>query len=68
MILQDTATLGVILVRHCGYTAIVRVPVMVIQDGSTLPKDIDIEDHPKGGANALNVYRYVSGAICVFMG
>ncbi|KAL5719110.1 Protein REDUCED CHLOROPLAST COVERAGE 2 [Ranunculus cassubicifolius] len=52
---HDTATLGVVVIRHCGYTAVVRVPVMVTQEGTPLPKDVDIEDQPEGGANALNV-------------
>ncbi|KAF5200411.1 Tss-like protein [Thalictrum thalictroides] len=52
---HDTATLGFVIVRHCGYTAAVSVPIGVIQGGSHLPKDIDIEDQQDGGANALNV-------------
>ncbi|PIA31853.1 hypothetical protein AQUCO_04800033v1 [Aquilegia coerulea] len=55
---HDTATLGVVVVRHCGYTAVVRVQVRVIQEGSPLPKDIDIEDQQDGGANALNVNSF----------
>ncbi|KAI3948017.1 hypothetical protein MKW92_047335 [Papaver armeniacum] len=52
---HDTATLSVVVVRHCGYTAVVKVPV---EDnlGLTLgSQDIDIMDQPMGGANALNV-------------
>ncbi|MQL74827.1 hypothetical protein Taro_007200 [Colocasia esculenta] len=52
---HDTATLGVVIVRHCGYTATVKVPV---EDNCTLgnfPLDVDIDEQPEGGANALNV-------------
>ncbi|XP_073151625.1 protein REDUCED CHLOROPLAST COVERAGE 2 [Henckelia pumila] len=52
---HDTSTLGVVVVRHCGYTAIVKVSTEVNWEGSPIPQDIDIEDHPEGGANALNV-------------
>lgn len=56
--LQDTATLGVVVVRHCGYTAIVQVPVEAGLAGNTVTQlDIDIEDQPEGGSNALNVNR-----------
>ncbi|XP_073277926.1 protein REDUCED CHLOROPLAST COVERAGE 2-like [Primulina huaijiensis] len=52
---HDTSTLGVVVVRHCGYTAIVKVSAEVNWEGSPIPQDIDIEDHSEGGANALNV-------------
>ncbi|XP_058113993.1 protein REDUCED CHLOROPLAST COVERAGE 2-like [Magnolia sinica] len=52
---HDTATLGVVVVRHCGYTAVVKVPVEVNLEGHPIPQDIYIEDQPEGGANALNV-------------
>ncbi|KAL4571337.1 hypothetical protein LXL04_018095 [Taraxacum kok-saghyz] len=52
---HDTSTLGVVVVRHCGYTAIVKVEAEVNWDGKSIPQDIDIEDQPEGGANALNV-------------
>ncbi|KAL8096208.1 protein REDUCED CHLOROPLAST COVERAGE 2 [Apium graveolens] len=52
---HDTSTLGVVVVRHCGYTAVVKVAAQVKWDGKTMPNDIDIEDQPEGGANALNV-------------
>lgn len=57
MALQDTATLGVVVVRHCGYTAIVKVPIEDDSKGHPVPQDINIEDLPDGGANALNVNR-----------
>lgn len=52
--LQDTSSLGVVVVRLCGYTATVRV-AGDIKKGK---QDILIEDQPDGGVNALNVNRY----------
>lgn len=53
---NDTATLGVVIVRHCGYTAIVQVPVEASLAGNLVTQsDINIEDQPEGGSNALNV-------------
>ncbi|KAH0935687.1 hypothetical protein HID58_012804 [Brassica napus] len=51
----DTSTLGVVVVRHCGFTAIVKVAAEFNLDVGSLPLDIDIEDQSDGGANALNV-------------
>ncbi|XP_076926916.1 protein REDUCED CHLOROPLAST COVERAGE 2-like [Bidens hawaiensis] len=52
---HDTSTLGIVVVRHCGYTAVVKVEGEVNWDGKPIPQDIDTEDQPEGGANALNV-------------
>ncbi|XP_071933000.1 protein REDUCED CHLOROPLAST COVERAGE 2 [Coffea arabica] len=52
---HDTSTLGVVVVKHCGYTAIVKVVAETNQNDSLVSQDIDIEDQPEGGANALNV-------------
>ncbi|XP_024978945.1 protein TSS-like [Cynara cardunculus var. scolymus] len=52
---HDTSTLGIVVVRHCGYTAVVKVETEVKWDGKPILEDIDIEDQPEGGANALNV-------------
>ncbi|XP_020582567.1 protein TSS [Phalaenopsis equestris] len=52
VIVHDTATLGVVIVRHCGYTAIVKVPV---EPCTRTLQDFDIADQPDGGSNALNV-------------
>ncbi|KAA8522830.1 hypothetical protein F0562_009253 [Nyssa sinensis] len=52
---HDTSTLGVVVVRHCGYTAVVKVAAEVNWEGNPIPQDIDVEDQPEGGANALNV-------------
>ncbi|CAI0394281.1 unnamed protein product [Linum tenue] len=51
---HDVSTLGVVIIRHCGYTAVVKVSGDVDWKGSPIPQDIDIEDQPEGGANALN--------------
>ncbi|KAL1551360.1 protein TSS-like [Salvia divinorum] len=53
VVVHDTSSLGVVVVRHCGYTATVKV-VGDIKSGRNL-KDIEIEDQPDGGANALNI-------------
>ncbi|KAF3782810.1 TSS protein [Nymphaea thermarum] len=52
---QDTATLGVVIVRHCGYTAVVKVSDHMSNDDDHAPQDINIDDQPNGGANALNI-------------
>ncbi|XP_065848937.1 protein REDUCED CHLOROPLAST COVERAGE 2 [Euphorbia lathyris] len=52
---HDTSTLGVVVVRHCGYTAVVKVSAEINWEGFPIPQDIEIEDQPEGGANALNV-------------
>lgn len=40
--------------------AVVKVPAEVKWEGNPIPQDIDIEDQPEGGANALNVNRSVN--------
>ncbi|XP_062221728.1 protein REDUCED CHLOROPLAST COVERAGE 2-like [Phragmites australis] len=53
---HDIATLGVVVVKHCGYTAVVQVPVDTqLTSASLAQQDIHIEDQPEGGSNALNV-------------
>ncbi|KAL0441654.1 UNVERIFIED_CONTAM: protein TSS [Sesamum radiatum] len=52
VVVHDTSSLGVVVVRHCGYTATVKV-VGEVKKGKSLLQDIDIEDQPDGGANAL---------------
>ncbi|MCO5552322.1 hypothetical protein L7F22_005833 [Adiantum nelumboides] len=51
---HDTDTLGLVIVRHQGFTALVSAHGKP-GDMETLPDDISIEDQPEGGANALNV-------------
>lgn len=53
---HDTATLGVVIVKHCGYTAVAQVPVHTdLTSTSLAQQDIHIEDQPEGGSHALNV-------------
>ncbi|KAH9615729.1 hypothetical protein KSS87_020914, partial [Heliosperma pusillum] len=52
---HDTPTLAVVVVRHCGYTAVVKASTTVNWEENPIPRDIEIEDQPDGGANALNV-------------
>ncbi|ESQ54449.1 hypothetical protein EUTSA_v10024196mg [Eutrema salsugineum] len=52
---HDTSTLAVVVVRHCGFTAIVKVAAEFKLDGGRILEDIEIEDQSEGGANALNV-------------
>ncbi|KAI5063540.1 hypothetical protein GOP47_0022087 [Adiantum capillus-veneris] len=53
---HDTTTLGVVIVRHhCFVVVVTSLGGEVSSNTSSLPKDIDIEDQPEGGANALNV-------------
>lgn len=47
------------VIRHCGFTAVVKVLAEVNWVGRPVPQDIEIEDQPEGGANALNVNRSV---------
>ncbi|KAK9697466.1 hypothetical protein RND81_08G039500 [Saponaria officinalis] len=55
---HDTPTLAVVVIRHCGYTAVVKVSTAVNWEGNRIPQDIEIEDQPDGGANALNVNSF----------
>ncbi|KAK4488863.1 hypothetical protein RD792_004653 [Penstemon davidsonii] len=54
VVVHDTFSLGVVVVRHCGYSATVRV-TGDIKRGKSLTQDVVIEDQPDGGANALNI-------------
>ena len=39
-------------------------------NGKAIPQDVNIEDHPEGGANALNINRSVEIAlldVCYFL-
>lgn len=55
---QDTPALGTVIVRHCGYTAVVNVKGKTQKAISDF-RDILIDDLPDGGANALNLNRFV---------
>ncbi|PSR89332.1 Protein TSS like [Actinidia chinensis var. chinensis] len=54
VVIHDTSSLGVVVVRHCGYTAIVKV-VGDVKRRKFMEQDIEIDDQPDGGANALNI-------------
>jgi len=61
--------LGVVIVKHCGYTATVKVSERA-KDSNDVKQtydtsdnldgvlNIDVDDHPDGGSNALNVNRF----------
>ncbi|CAN4098414.1 unnamed protein product [Withania somnifera] len=54
VVIHDTSSLGMVVVKHCGYMAVVKV-VGDIQADKSLHQDIKIDDQPDGGANALNI-------------
>ena len=47
----------VVNVRHCGYTATVK-DVGNVKKAKFHTQDIEIDDQPDGGANALNINRF----------
>ena len=61
--------LGVVIVKHCGYTATVKVSERA-KDSNDVKQtydtsdnldgvlNIDVDDHPDGGSNALNINRF----------
>ncbi|KAE8709151.1 putative Cupredoxin superfamily protein [Hibiscus syriacus] len=54
VIVHDTSSLGTVTVKHCGYTATVTVVGDVKKEKSGA-LDIEVDDQPDGGANALNI-------------
>ena len=67
--MQDSSTLGVVIVKHCGYTATVKVSGRAknssdskqtsdVSDHLDGMLNIDVDDHPDGGSNALNINRF----------
>ncbi|XP_021639689.2 protein REDUCED CHLOROPLAST COVERAGE 3 isoform X2 [Hevea brasiliensis] len=54
VVVHDTSSLGIVIVRHCGYTATVRV-VGDVKKRNCRAQDIEINDQPDGGSNALNI-------------
>ncbi|CAN4100184.1 unnamed protein product [Withania somnifera] len=54
VVIHDTSSLGMVVVKHCGYMAVVKI-VGDIQADRSPPQDIKIDDQPDGGANALNI-------------
>ncbi|KAL4584573.1 hypothetical protein LXL04_009176 [Taraxacum kok-saghyz] len=53
-VVHDTTSLSTVFVRHCGYTATVKI-VGDIKKSKFLSQDIAIDDQPEGGANSLNI-------------
>ncbi|KAI4325240.1 hypothetical protein MLD38_030655 [Melastoma candidum] len=53
VIVHDTTSLGNVVVRHCGYTA--QVKVVIKKTGKVEGHDLEIDDLPNGGANSLNL-------------
>lgn len=51
------SSLAVVVVHHCGYTATVKV-VGNVNVRKPEVRDIEIDDLPDGGANALNINRF----------
>ena len=49
--------MGVVSVRHCGYIATVKVAGNVNKK-KLEAQNIEVDDQPDGGANALNVNRF----------
>lgn len=54
---QDLDSLGVVVVRYRGYTAVAEASGLDTLKIEGLPADLEIEDQPDGGADALNVNR-----------
>lgn len=48
-------SLGSVTVRYCGYTA--QVKVGNAKKGKFEGGELEIEDQPNGGSNALNINR-----------
>lgn len=58
---QDATTLGVINVRYCGYVVVVKVEGGVNGSlDSSSQQNIELFDQPEGGANALNINRFLN--------
>lgn len=54
VVIRDASSLGTVAVRHCGYTATVKV-VGSVKKAKLLAQDLEIDDQPEGGANSLNI-------------
>ncbi|KAJ4718445.1 Tetratricopeptide repeat (TPR)-like superfamily protein [Melia azedarach] len=54
VVVHDSSSLGTVVVRHCGYTTVVKVVGDVKKDMFD-SQDIEIDDQQDGGANALNI-------------
>jgi len=57
--MQDITTLGVVVVRYCGYVVAVKVEGGENENvNSSSYQSIELFDQPDGGANALNINWY----------
>ncbi|KAK4747206.1 hypothetical protein SAY87_026243 [Trapa incisa] len=54
VMIHDIDTFGVVMVRHCGYTAQVKV-LGSLKKGKFEAGELEVEDQPNGGSNSLNV-------------
>ncbi|CBI31070.3 unnamed protein product, partial [Vitis vinifera] len=57
---HDFATLGVVNVRYCGYIVVVKLEGKESSKMDTHFQSIELLDQPEGGANALNINRFLS--------
>lgn len=48
--------MGLVFVRHRGYIVLAEAAGPV-EGGDNAPIDVDVDEQPDGGANALNVNR-----------
>ncbi|KAM6602307.1 hypothetical protein CsatA_021916 [Cannabis sativa] len=54
VVVHDTSSLGIVNVRHCGYSATVKA-VGNVNKRRFEAQEIEVDDQPDGGANALNI-------------
>ncbi|KAK8575863.1 hypothetical protein V6N13_032827 [Hibiscus sabdariffa] len=54
VVFHDTSSLSTVIVRHCGYIAVVKV-VGDVKKEKHGAQNIEIDDQPDGGSNALNI-------------
>ncbi|KAG0621755.1 hypothetical protein M758_3G045500 [Ceratodon purpureus] len=52
--IHDTASLGLVFIRHRGYIVLAE-SAGPVESGDNAPSDVDVDEQPDGGANALNV-------------
>lgn len=64
---QDITTLGVVYVRYCGYVVVVKVEGGANDNAnSSFHQNNEVFDQPEGGANALNINRFLNpSVICI---
>lgn len=59
MLAQDIATLGVVNVRYCGYIACVKILGIDNENANPPLQSQELLDQSDGGANALNINRFI---------